>query len=65
MLRTLAVPDEAPLPRFGIASTVVKGNRYLFSGHSGTDITPIEEQGPQLPEVAMCMRRVMQNQLVL
>lgn len=42
---TLDAPPEAPTPRVGSASAVIKGSLYLFSGRGGIAMAPVEENG--------------------
>lgn len=41
----LSIAGEAPQPRVGSASTVLKDKIYIFSGRGGTAMAPIEEHG--------------------
>lgn len=42
---TPEAPTEAPTPRVGSASAVLKGALYLFSGRGGVAMAPVEEKG--------------------
>ncbi|KAL8367178.1 hypothetical protein RB599_010263 [Gaeumannomyces hyphopodioides] len=42
---TLRAPADAPSPRVGTSSTILRGSLYLFSGRGGLDMAPIEEKG--------------------
>ncbi|KAH8788075.1 kelch repeat protein [Diaporthe sp. PMI_573] len=42
---TLDAPPEAPTPRVGSASAVIKDSLYLFSGRGGIAMAPVEENG--------------------
>ncbi|POS76424.1 kelch repeat protein [Diaporthe helianthi] len=44
-ISTLDAPPEAPTPRVGSASAVIKDSLYLFSGRGGTAMAPVEEDG--------------------
>lgn len=42
---TLDAPSEAPTPRVGSASAVIKDSLYMFSGRGGIAMEPVEEKG--------------------
>lgn len=42
---TLDAPPEAPTPRVGSASAIIKDSLYMFSGRGGIAMAPVEENG--------------------